>query len=466
MRESPIPSTPLPSHHPQREITMYDRHMNMFYTYNTFHLEDNVTRALLLTLKNLAPIHLRLFLRDVILSKSPQAAIRDRIHLWAEPDFDFDLQITPPDDERLSFSTGVIVGVNYSGNQALAFDASNSINGKARPDALVSDNANELTVILESKLHDGLYKEQIQRHFLNCFNFKSTTLEQVFVEITWTAIAEFFQMVARQSVSEKERLLTSEFVEYLDLLGLVEFLGFQDRDFSNSEELNHQKMNKFLTQLTNSLQIELELKEYSGDGKLYFEDVQNENLWVEMTEQGVNCGIVCGSGKMRRAQALRDYVVAKPNEFRQMIDHLSMTIDHKFNISLRLHAYFRHSRFRTGWLGNIRGKNTYPESYEAFVTTLSDRSVNTFERMNKTEIQKRFSDEIKDNLRLGLIKVDEQGYFPQWVDLDSFLQYGYFHIDVQIPSTVLVRQSFQDLCKIFKNVIAAEHEMMRKLNAI
>ncbi|MDO8473192.1 MAG: hypothetical protein Q7T05_05165, partial [Dehalococcoidia bacterium] len=375
---------------------MDTRYMNMFYTYNTYHLEDNVTRALLLTLKNLAPIHLRLFLRDVILRKPPQHAVRERIQLLADPDFGFDLQITPPDEERLNLKNGVIVGVNYSGKQALAFDAISGISGRARPDALVSDIANELTVILEIKLNDSLYKEQIQRHFLNCFDSKSTTLEQVFIEITWTEIAEFFQRVARQSVSERERLLTLEFVQYLDLLGLVEFLGFQGGDFSDPEELKYQKKpNKFLAQMTNSLQSELGLKGYGDDLKLYFEDVQNENLWVEMTEQGVNCGIVCGSGKMWRAQHLRDYIVEKPSEFRQMLEHLRMSIDPSFHIALRLHAYFRHSRFRTGWLGDIRGIKTYPEDYETFVTILADRSVNAFERMEKTVIQERFGDEIR-----------------------------------------------------------------------
>ena len=84
-----------------------DRHLNLFYTYQTRHLEDNVTRALVITLQNLTPVHLRLFLQDVILTKSSR-----RLHLLAEGDFDFSLQVVQSDEDRLSAETGVIVGIN------------------------------------------------------------------------------------------------------------------------------------------------------------------------------------------------------------------------------------------------------------------------------------------------------------------------------------------------------------------
>src|SRR5262245_38542161 len=95
-----------------------DRHLNIFYTYQTHHLENNVTRALIIALRNLAPVHLRLFLRDVILRKKPNA-FRQRIQLLTASGFEFDLQVGGPSDEndKLDARTGVIVGINYSGKQ-------------------------------------------------------------------------------------------------------------------------------------------------------------------------------------------------------------------------------------------------------------------------------------------------------------------------------------------------------------
>lgn len=446
-----------------------NRHLNLFYTYRTRHLEDNVTRALVLTLRNLAPVHLRLFLRDVVLRKPAQAALRERVQLLVEDNFDFDLQVTPPDDNSnlLDAKSGVIVGVNYSGTQAPIFDATIDNPGGAKPDALISDMANELTAIFEIKLTDSLYREQIQRHFRAFFTQESTSMDQVFVEIAWTEIADFLQRVARQSVSERERLLAVEFVEYLDWLKLVEFLGFQAGDFTAQEDgmPNHGKLNKFLVQMASSLGSELGLKEYRNDWMLYFQDVPYENVYVEMAEHGVDCGIVCGSGKMWRAQKLRDYIVANPGEFRQMLERLRTWVDPSFPIVLRVHGLFHYSRFRTAWLGDLRGIKLYPDGYEDFVATLADRSVNVFERMPKAVIQERFAAEIKEKLQLGKIKVDGQGRFPQWEDIDSFLQYGYFHVDVRIPSTRLIGRASEDLLKTFKGVLEAEQEMMRTLSA-
>ena len=79
-----------------------DRHLNLFYTYGHAEWENNVTRGLMLTLSQLAPVHLRLFLHDVVLAEPrsvAQKVLRDRLRLLAEPDFRFELQARP-DDER------------------------------------------------------------------------------------------------------------------------------------------------------------------------------------------------------------------------------------------------------------------------------------------------------------------------------------------------------------------------------
>lgn len=243
-------------------------------------------------------MHLQLFLRDVILSKSSQPTVRARVQLLAEEDFRFELQVSPSDD-LLNANNGVIVGVTYSGTQLPAFDAAYQKEGGGRPDALVADVANDLNVLFEVKLGDSLYNEQIERHFRSFFDQSSTTRNQVFIEITWNEIAEFLQRVVRQSVNGIERYVASEFVRYLDWLMLVSFLGFQTSDFvaQNDKDFNQGKLNNFLLLMTRSLGPKLGLNEYQNNRMLFFHDVPHENVWVEMTEGGVYCGIVCGSGK-------------------------------------------------------------------------------------------------------------------------------------------------------------------------
>jgi len=193
-----------------------NKHLNLFYTYKTNHLEDNVTRALIITLMNLTPVHLRLFFSEVL--KRP-----DKIHLLADPKFIFDIQVPEPlEEERLNEGNGLIVGINYSGRQKLVFDTNSDSIGVARPDALVSDIESELSAIFEAKLWDSLYKEQIQKHYRRFFDQDKTDLAKVFVEITWSEIINFLEKVARQSQNPKEVFVIEQFVEYLDLLGLVE----------------------------------------------------------------------------------------------------------------------------------------------------------------------------------------------------------------------------------------------------
>ena len=446
-----------------------DRHLNLFYTYDTPHLENNVTRALVITLRNLAPVHLRLFLRDVVLRRPAQAALRERLQVVAEGGFDFGLQVAPPDEDRdrLGPENGVIVGVNYSGTQAPRFEGMVDVLGGARPDALVQDTPNEVTAIFEIKLSDSLYREQIQRHFQWFFAPGSASLDQVFVEITWNEIAEFLQRVARQSVGERERFVVGQFVQYLDWLKLVDFLGFRAGDFAPGEDgrFNEWKLDKFLVRLASSLGSELGVRDYGGR-KLSFQDVPHENIWFEMGPDGVSCGIVCGSGKMWRAQRLRDYVVAKPADFRKLVERLRATVDSTFPIVLRMHSYFRYSRFRTAWLGDIGGVKVYPEDYDAFVATLGDRQLNAFDRIPKSVIQERFAADIERNKESWPLPVDGQGQFPKWENIDPFLQYGYFHIDVRIALGRLVGRPLDELFRTFKSVLEAEHELLCALSAI
>ena len=384
-----------------------DRHLNLFCTYDTHHIENNVTRALMITLRNLAPAHLRLFLRDVVLAKQKLRA--QRIDLLADGHFEFDLQVgqSPSDEDRLSAETGVIVGINFSGRQSPAFDPIARTSGGARPDALFTDPTNNLTVIFETKLSDGLHCAQIERQF-NSFFSQEANLYDVWVEISWTEIASFLHRIAKQSVSSRERFITKEFVRYLDYLRLVDFIEFHVSDFAEppNGEPNRWKLNRSLIRMADSVGSELGLCEYRNDWKLFFSDLGNEheNVWVGIFEWGVSCGIICGAGKKGRAQQIRNFIEMHPNTFKQQLDILRQSLDNEFTIALPIHSYFSRSRFQTAWLGYIGGKAySYPDEYDALVSTLLDKRRNSFKRLSKEEILNRFSSDIENNHA----KVDE-----------------------------------------------------------
>jgi hypothetical protein len=391
-----------------------DYHFNLFYTYQTNHLENNVTRAFVLTLRSLAPAHLRLLFNEVILKRA-QGQLRKRINFLEKPEFEFDLQVSKPsdDDYKLTAETGVIVGVDYSGKQALIFDSSFDTEGGARPDALLSDVANGITAIFEIKLSDSLYREQIQRHF-QAFFLPKTSLADVFVEITWSEIAGFLDKIREQSVGEVERFIVSEFVQYLELLELVDFFGFQPNDFALDRDASKRKLNRFLVHFTGSpASSVLGLKQYNNDFQVWFTDVPYENIWLDMNEDKISCGIVCGSGKKWRANQVREFILAKPDAFRLILDRLRQAVDPACPIVLRIHSYFHYSRFRVAWLGDIGGSYTFPDDYNKFLETLANPNLNAFEWIPKRLIQDRFAAEIKKNLELGHIEVDENGKFPR-----------------------------------------------------
>jgi hypothetical protein len=191
-----------------------DKHLNLFYTYNTHHLEDNVTRALAITLRSFSPVHLRLFLKELLSRQTGKSRpeLKDKIRLMSTPRFQFDLQIRMPhEEERLNESDGLIAGINYSGAQGLVLDDRYVAAGGCRPDMLVPDDESEITVIFEAKLRDDLYHAQIQRHFNQFFDATRTKLDQVFLEVSWSDIADFLSRLEEQSQSSVEGLVVKQF---------------------------------------------------------------------------------------------------------------------------------------------------------------------------------------------------------------------------------------------------------------
>jgi hypothetical protein len=131
----------------------------------------------------------------------------------------------------------------------------------------------------------------------------------------------------------KERFLISEFIDYLELLGLVaDFRGFQTSDIKSN---NFQKLHKFLLCVSKQIS-DSELREYNGDQKLFFKDVLHSNLWIEFAEEALTCTIV-------------------------------------------------------------RGEFSFPRDYDRFYQTITDTTLNSGEWITKHQIMERFTDEIREH---------------------------------------------------------------------
>jgi hypothetical protein len=210
----------------------------------------------------------------------------------------------PHEEERLNESNGLIVGINYSGAQGLVLDDRYVAAGGCRPDMLVSDDESEITVIFEAKLRDDLYHAQIQRHFNQFFDTTRTKLDQVFLEVSWSDIADFLSRLEEQSQSSVEGLVVKQFNDYLDFVHLTDFVPFRESDFA---ENNYDKLHKFLAFLIPRLPTDLGVTEYNRDNKLLFKGIEPDNIWVDYGPSALSVMVVIGSGKLWRSRQMRDW---------------------------------------------------------------------------------------------------------------------------------------------------------------
>jgi hypothetical protein len=428
-----------------------DKHQNLFYSYSTHHLEDNVTRALAITLKHLSPAHLRLFLRDVIARKSG-LPLKDRIRLLARPNFEFELQVGSNELDKLSEDDGLIVGINYGAQQRLVFDENFITAGGARPDMLVSDKENGVTVIFEVKLGDLLYRDQIQRHFNMFFDPIRARLDRVFVEISWTDIAEFINAVRQQSRDPVEDFLIRDLIDYLDFLNLTDFMPFRASDFN---ERNYAKLHKIIAVVEPDLRTNLGTKEYEFNKRVYFEATP-DNLWIDYAKHNLLVAVIVGDGNQQRARALQTRVNNDPAQFRLLLEHLYETLKTFGTLTVNTHARFRLNRFRTAKLDI--DENRFPDDYDRFVATFSNARLNSHRHLTKGEIMETFGEHIADQATADM--VDPNGQFPRW-EGGSFLQYCWVSFDLLITEERLIGRSRTELGQLLETIFGAMKQFMR-----
>ena len=216
------------------------------------HLENDVTKALLNLFDHCSPAVLKSFLQILHIKQAPGA-------------FNFDFQVSDTNAYR-RFPNRIMLAI-ISADTQLKSSKSYSVT-KGRPDACIYSQ--DTAILIESKTQSPLNPKQIQRYIKQFLG--TATKEQT---ITWEDISEKFRLISK-SLKDMDRFLVEQFCGFLDLIGISEFSGFSEMDFSmlgslgkipdedyaDSKRLFHRKISKFMEMLKIEMQSVLNFKNF------------------------------------------------------------------------------------------------------------------------------------------------------------------------------------------------------------
>lgn len=466
---------------------MTDRHLNLFYTYNTNHLEDNVTRALAITLQQLTPAHLRLLLKDCFLSSTDEndpSALAERIELMASDEFEFDLQVTrqapgeAEEDALLTRENGFLLGITRRGDSDpitpddAPSDETTSSDSGGRPDAWIADNGNQVAGIVEVKLGDDLYKDQLHGHFETFFDQRETRIQDVFHETSWDQVVSYLEAIRGQTQDPVENHYIRNFVDYVDMLGLVSFRGFRRDDFG--ETRGNKIPRRFLQRLDsqadetdqeNPLGMEVD----PDSGQIHFEENDDENLYVWKKRDGLSFDINVGMGDKWRSKRFKRVLSRSPETLRGVFDDVhaqARGLDPACKMSLVVHSRFFYSRFRNVHLWDI-GDSPFsydePGAFERFADLFGSDTKNSYKPLTKEDIQRRFADDLEGRD----VERDEDGRFPKWTDGDdNILQNCSFVVRLVCSPDSISAMDVEEVLDYAREILEIEKEAVFQLDEV
>lgn len=420
---------------------MADRHLKLFHSYDNAKIEDNVTRALVIALSQLSPVHQRLVLRDLFLPHGSWEEKKNRIELVQREALKFDLQVHAAKesgsegDDPLTSDDGVLVGLHHSIEEVdIDPEELEGSEGAARVDALVEDPANDLTAVIEVKLGASFSTSQLARHHRRFFDVEEASFDEVFRAVTWTDLVGYLDELAKQSVSGRERYVLEEFVEFANMIGLAPFLGFESADFN---EENVQALQRFVSALERNVDVNPSFTAHGKAKRLDFEGV-DPNLWVEYRDGSLELGLVCGVEKKKYARQYRDLLVDQTEGAREIFGELAQKageLDDRIDLVIHPRARFFGTRVQ---VKTNRAARTYslPDELPAVSELFADEDLNPIERITRKEITDRFGPWLEGREE----SFGPDGLFMPWPDLDEkgVLTSLYFHLGYQIPSDLLI----------------------------
>lgn len=445
---------------------MSDRHLNLFYAYgDAARWEDNFTRAFLIALQSLAPVHFRLFFRDMLLDSRHQE-LREKIDLRAAAEPVLDLQVSGSSregDPPLTSENGVLVTIDATAAEELALEHGEA-RGGSRVDALVTVPDADLTAVIEVKLGNNQSADQLARHHQAFFDADESRPEDVHVAIRWQDVVEYLDSLREQSVSSLERYVVGAFVEFADELGLAPFAGLSERDFRESRRRSLRKLLRLLAARYGS---ELALDPgRSSPHRLDFTGI-SENVWMDYPASPASTlrvSVVGGAAGIWHARRFKALLASRASAFRDVGERLLRSIPEY--LERPLVAWRPKTRlFASRGLQSVPPATRFyahPDNFDSFVARMLDEHRNPCDWIPREEVEGRLGDELK-----GLdLPRDTQGVYPPWPGKEQVLMNSFFHLEVLLPSDKLVPLGRDETVEVVASLLSALRVTAVELNAL
>jgi len=445
---------------------MPDRHLNLFYPYgDAARWEDNFTRAFLIALQSLAPVHFLLFVRDMLLDSRHQE-LRDKIDLRAAAEPVLDLQVSGSSregDPPLTSENGVLVTIDATAAEELALQRGDP-GGGSRVDALVAIPDADLTAVIEVKLGDNQSVDQLARHHRAFFDTEESRPEDVHVAIRWQDVVEYLDSLHRQSVSNLEQYVLGEFVDFADEMGLAPFAGLSERDFREPRPRN---LRKLLRLLVVRFGPELALApDRSSSHRLDFTGI-SENVWIDYPptpSSTLRISVVAGVDGIWHARRFKAALASHACAFREVGTTLLRSIQHcldepsvawrpktRLFASRGLQSFPPASRFYT-----------HPDEFDTFVNRMLDDRYNPCAWIARREAEERLGEELEGRE----LPRDAHGVYPPWEGKEQILMNSFFHLEILVPSSQVVGLGREETVQLLATLLSSLREAARTLNEL
>jgi hypothetical protein len=439
---------------------MPENYLNPFKVYGSRHSEDNVTRAWLATLQELAPAHARIFLHDVLLADHPH--LRERIDFTSPDPLSFDFQVSQNGHESgdLKPTEGALITIDASGDDELTFEGV-SADGGARPDGMIIDRGSGVTVILEVKLYARQRASQLTRHHAAFFDTSHSNPEDVRCSVRWTHVAEYMDRMRERGTSEHERFMLTSFVDYAESLGLAPFRGFRDEHF---EEQDGTTLRKYMRAVWSTLR-DRGLKVEWDEGRapyVGFTD-RRDNLWVNYEGRAaLRFGIVSGADSKSTCAALKKALEERPDqfdEFGRTLQRQVQQLESAASVAYRPHRRIYFSRFRNWTLPPREQGYTVTDAFEVFRDDMLDDARNPLNRISREKVTERFEKE----LAAAGKERGPDGLFPPPLDADPVLVQAYLHIGAFVPVAHLLEMDRDTAIELGADLCSMLYRSLEKL---
>lgn len=202
-----------------KQSKILDPHLNIFYSYdqgkyktdrnkkNTQkQLEDNVTRAFIITLMQLSVDN-----RKIFFEKLTRGINFNTSYIY------YDLQAIHDDyiKSKNEVEQKLLLTITRSGAVGLSNENEENEQG-SRADAWILND--EFCILLEVKVGDSkVYKDQINRHITDAKGLNAIESDVTQIDQTWNEVDQLFQQLNLRE--DNENYFVSQFREFLNMIG-------------------------------------------------------------------------------------------------------------------------------------------------------------------------------------------------------------------------------------------------------